>query len=329
MRVLHIASGFPTANKPFYQPFIKSQIDSLKKLGIEIELLDIEGNRSKFNYIKSIYKLNNILKVKNIDLIHAHYSFSAFPAILAKTKIPIVVSLMGSDILGSPNEKGKITFRGRIDKILSKLMISKVNHLIVKSKGMKNLLKTKVPMNVIPNGIDFDFFKPQDKYSIRNKIKIDNDEFVVLFLGNPKEYRKNLRLAEKSVNSFKKKVNIKISLVTPYGISPEEVVDYMNAADVLLSTSFWEGSPNVIKEAMSCNLPIISTDVGDVKEVINNTSNCFLVDYSEEEISEKLKIIYSNRERSNGRNKIHNLRIEIIAEKIINLYKSILKNSNS
>ncbi len=50
----------------------------------------------------------------------------------------------------------------------------------------------------------------------------------------------------------------------------------MKASDVLLLTSYWEGSPNVIKESMACNLPIISVDVGDVKEVISGTFNCFL-----------------------------------------------------
>jgi glycosyltransferase involved in cell wall biosynthesis len=50
----------------------------------------------------------------------------------------------------------------------------------------------------------------------------------------------------------------------------------MNACDVLVLTSDSEGSPTVIKEAMACNLPIVSVDVGDVAELITDTENCYI-----------------------------------------------------
>ena len=99
----------------------------------------------------------------------------------------------------------------------------------------------------------------------------------------------------------------------------------MNASDVLILTSFWEGSPNVIKESMACNLPIISVDVGDVKEVILDTFNCFFVDYSAQEIAEKLKIIYDNKLPSNGREKINHLDDNLIAQKLIKIYSELMK----
>jgi len=67
--------------------------------------------------------------------------------------------------------------------------------------------------------------------------------------------------------------NQNIRIITPYPISSDDVIAYINAADVLVLVSLKEGSPNVIKEAMACNCPIVSTDVGDVRWVFGETDD--------------------------------------------------------
>lgn len=324
MNVLHIISGLPSDDRPHFQPFIKSQIDSLVKKGINVEVMDIEGHLSPLNYIRITKKIKVLNEKKKIDIIHAHYSYCVIPALLARTRLPIVLSMMGSDLLGTPTQAGRMTLRGNFDINLSKYLAKKVNYVIVKSDQMEVQLKYGVKVQVIPNGVDFDFFKPENKSSVRQRLEIDENEFLILFLGDPNEYRKNFNLAKESINKFKSEYNNKVKLLNPFGVSQEEIVDYLNASDVLLLTSYWEGSPNVVKEAMACNLPIISTDVGDVKKIIDDTINCFIVPFSSDAIVEKLSIISKNRVQSNGRSKIGYLRDDIIADKIINLYNSIL-----
>ncbi len=329
MNILHVASGLPSPETPFYQPFIKSQIDSLVRAGLNLYVLDIKGYESLSNYITYSKRIKVLAREKNIDLIHAHYGYCGVTALLAQTKLPIVLSLMGSDLLGSPNEKGSITFRGKFDRALTKFVARKVDRIIVKSQDMKSKVRLNLNIDVIPNGVNFSLFKPADKRELRQKLELNNDSFIILFLGNTKLNRKNFKLAKEAYDYFIN--NNKISnaqLITPFGIPQSKVIEYMNAADVLLLTSYWEGSPNVIKESMACNLPIISVDVGDVKEVIQNSFNCFLVDYSAQQISEKLLIIYNNKLPSNGRTKINHLSDDEIARKIIRIYTELL-NTNS
>ena len=69
MRILHIASGFPTEDKPFFQPFIGSQIKSLEKLGLNIETFDVNGNSSIFNYFTASRVVRRIVEQKKIELI--------------------------------------------------------------------------------------------------------------------------------------------------------------------------------------------------------------------------------------------------------------------
>jgi len=325
LKVLHIAAGLPSEERPYHQPFIKTQINSLRREGIECGIYEIAGYNSQFEYLKSLKKIKEAVKTNNYDLIHAHYSYCGLSAYFSRTGKPIVLSFMGSDLLGRSTDEGKITFRGRMDNLLSNYISKKVDHIIVKSLQMKNLLSTDIPVSVVPNGVDFNLFNPNDSMVSKKLLGFNKEDFLVLFLGNKNVSRKNFKLAKESFDLFfdgMKDPNIKF--LNPFGSNHKTIADYMNASNVLLLTSFWEGSPNVVKEAMACNLPIISTDVGDVKNIVSSTFNCYIVNYSKEEISGKLKEIYNNRKRSNGREKIDYLQDNEIAKKIINIYQSVL-----
>lgn len=100
----------------------------------------------------------------------------------------------------------------------------------------------------------------------------------------------------------------------------------MNAPDILLLTSLWEGSPNVIKEAMACNCPILSADVGDGAKVIRKTDGCYICSYDPEDVAEKIKEALEFGKRTNGREKIKHLDEKIIAQKIIGVYNEVLSN---
>jgi glycosyltransferase involved in cell wall biosynthesis len=114
-----------------------------------------------------------------------------------------------------------------------------------------------------------------------------------------------------------------------YEINHDLIPYYLNAADVLILTSLWEGSPNVIKEAMACNLPIVSTNVGDVKEVICNTEGCYITTFDAEDVAKKLEKAVQFGQRTNGRIKIAHLDDQVIARKIIGLYKEVLDKIKS
>lgn len=323
MKVLHVVCEYPSEQRPFANPFIKGQVDSLKEKGIEITVFDIKSHKSRLNYFSSIHKIKKIIACNNFDLVHAHYSYAGLSTYFAKPVIPFVLSLMGSDLLGVKDTNGNTKLRGKVDIGQANFISKRVDHLIVKSEEMKNKLKSPVPASVIPNGINMELFYPSDHLDARKELNIKEDEFVILFLGKPQKIQKNFNLAKGAVEAFSKKYS-SVKFMNPFGISIEEVVKYMNASNVLLVTSFYEGSPNVVKEAMACNLPVISTEVGDVQDVIKKTNNCFIVKFSKEDIVEKLSIIYKNRSRSNGVENIQHLTNELIANKIINLYEKLL-----
>ena len=75
----------------------------------------------------------------------------------------------------------------------------------------------------------------------------------------------------------------------------------------MILTSFSEGSPQIIKESMACNCPIVSTDVGDVRDVIGETEGCYICSYDPKDVADKIKLALTYSEekgRTNGRKRI-------------------------
>lgn len=309
MNVLFVSSG---NSKAGISIITYNQGESLRKAGIDIRYFTIKG-KGLSGYIKNIFPLRKYLRTNRFDVVHAHYSLSAFTASLAGAK-PLVVSLMGSDI------RGLKCYRLMM-KLFNYLSWDKV---IVKSFDMKRSLGFG-DCEIIPNGVDFQTFKPRNKNDSITCTGLSPDNKNIIFAAkNPGQKVKNFMLAEKSVSLIKNK-NVK--LIPLSGKTQQELVDYYNAADLLLLTSLSEGSPNVIKEAMACNLPVVSTDVGDVKELIGNMEGCYITSFDPEDAADKIKKALDFGKRTKGRENIRSLDVNIIAEKIIKVYEEVLEKS--
>lgn len=304
MKILFVSSG---NNNYGVSPIIKNQGLSLEKKNCEVIYFTIIG-KGFFSYMKSIPKLRKVIKRHSPDVVHAHYSFSGIIASLACAK-PIIVSLMGSDVKAASSFK-------TIIKLFSKFSW---NSVIVKSQDMKISLGL-ANVEIIPNGVDTNKFKPLDKVECQNKLGWDINQKHILFAASPKRKEKNFSLAQDAFNLIK---DTKCQLHYLDNVPNSDMPIYLNAADVVLLTSLWEGSPNVIKEAMACNRPIVSTDVGDVKHLFGSLSGCYITSYDVKEcaslISKALK-----HNRTDGLQRIVGLDIDddSIAQELLKVYES-------
>ena len=118
-----------------------------------------------------------------------------------------------------------------------------------------------------------------------------------------------------------------VNLMELKGYTREQVATLMQAADVFLMTSLTEGSPQVIKEAMACGCPIVSVDVGDVKEVIDGVDGCYLTERETNSIAECLKRAIAFPGKTRGREVIIEKRLtnDIIANRVFAVYRSASK----
>ena len=174
---------------------------------------------------------------------------------------------------------------------------------------------------MIPCGVDLELFKPMEKAIAREMLAFQPDEKLVLFAGAFDNRVKNPTLAKAACQQLEN-----VRLLELKGYKRTEVAILMNAVDACLMTSFTEGSPQFIKEAMACNCPIVSVNVGDVQAVVAETTNCAICNYDITEISTSLNQVLKANIRSNGQDQIVRLKLDAssIAKQIIETYQNIL-----
>ncbi|WP_243373456.1 glycosyltransferase [Geotalea sp. SG265] len=329
MKVLQIVGGLPSQTNPSFQPFVASQIRSLVNAGLDVDILDLStiARRGLKKYLSGAVELRRRIASANYDVIHAHYSYCGWVA-RCQRQHPVVVSLMGSDLLGTPDMEGKMKVRGQVDTNIARLLTQWVDHVIVKSDEMAQHLPPRVKVSVLPNGVDFERFKPMDKTLARARFNLSMDEKIVLFAADPHNSRKNYRLANGTVEMLQDRFRQPCRLWAFYKQNQEELPYAMNAADLLLMTSYWEGSPNIVKEAMACNLPVVSVKVGDVPRVLAGASNCHLAGYDALELASRAAVVLRTGGRSDGRDHIQHLSLEKVARQIIDIYQQELRDFN-
>ena len=317
MKVLFVSSG---NSRYGVVPFIKRQGESLIKEGIILDFYLIKG-KGILGYLKNIKPLRQYLKTREFDIIHAHYGLVGLLCVLSFTKKPLVLSVMGDDAYGSYNIKGKRIAKSYFEMFLTQFTIIFPKQLIVKSRNILRYIPYKRKTSIVPNGVHFDIFKPMDKEISRKDLNLPQNKKLILFLADHLDPRKNYKLFYETSIYIQDK-NIKF--INPYPIKHSDFAKYLNACDVFVLTSYIEGSPNVIKEAMACNCPIVSTDVGDIKEIIETTDGCFICSFKPEDIANKIQMALKFGKRTNGRNNIKYLESNAVADKIIDIYRKVL-----
>jgi len=319
LKILFVCSG---NSKEGISPIIKNQGESFKKAGIIINYFTIKG-KGLLGYLRNIFPLKKEIRKNSYDLIHAHYVLSAWVVLLSSVRKPIVVSYMGSDTYGNVDLFGKRVFKSYFQIITAKLLQPFVNIIIVKSKNLEKYIYCNKKCRVIPNGVNFKKFYYSPDNNFKKELNLKKEKIYILFIGDNTNTRKNFELAEKAVKIIS---NPNIELINPYPIAPEAVPKYLNSVDILLFTSFIEGSPNVIKESMACNCPIVSTDVGDVRWVFGETEGCYITSYKPKDVAESIQKAISFGRRTTGRERIKQLELdsESVAQRIIAVYNKVL-----
>lgn len=326
LKVLYITSEWPTPEHPDRAPFIVQQVEFLKKAGLHVEVFFFRGRKNPLNYLKARRAVKRKLKINDYDIVHAQFAQSAL--LVIPCSIPLIVTFRGSDVLGIVGKNGKYTFFGKILRLISRLAALLSTEAIVVSKSLIPYLPKRKQYHIIPSGINLELFKPANKQEARDELGLPLNDPIVLFGARPNVPTKRYELAKKAVSLLKQRFP-EVKLIALNNVSRNKVPLIMNASDVLLLCSAHEGSPNTVKEALACNIPVVSTDVGDVKERIKLVKGCIICkDDSPEAISNALYKVLLKKARINGRDAVINLDEKLLTEKVIEIYYKAMSINN-
>ena len=145
---------------------------------------------------------------------------------------------------------------------------------------------------------------------------------LILFPGNKKNPVKNYAFLERTLK-FLNRTQFEVVELT--NILRNNVPVYMNAVDVVVLTSIKEGSPQVIKEAAFCGVPIVAVNVGDVAFVLEGSNNSHIVERNEKLFAEKIFEAMDRAENTGFKN-LSEYDNKVVSSKIYNLYKYLIGN---
>jgi teichuronic acid biosynthesis glycosyltransferase TuaC len=323
MRVLMITTEWPRVPWGTAQ-FIARQATFLRAAGVDVEVFEFQGNANPLNYAAAWFQVRRRLAREHFDLVHAQFGQCALMAL--PKRVPMVLTFRGDDLQGIPGVRsGRVTLAGRLLRSFCRWSAHRADAVILVSAHMQRYLRNGngTPVHVVPSGLDFELFRPMPQAPARARLGLPQDERLVLFVGNPDLARKRYALARDAVALLP--ASPPTRLVVGWHVAHELIPHYMAACDALVFTSAQEGSPNAVKEALACNLPVVSVPVGDVAERLNGIEGCELcADARPETIAAALKRVLARGERVASRAAVSHLDERLITQRVIEIYRGAL-----
>jgi glycosyltransferase involved in cell wall biosynthesis len=309
--------------------FIARQVRFLRAAGVDVDVFSFRGGRRPLRYLAAWARLRRRLMERNgggrprYDLVHAQFGQSGLLAL--PKRLPLVVTFRGDDLFGILGRDGRPTLAGRLLQWLSRRVARRADAAILVSEHLKEYLSQSAPVHIVPSGLDLDLFRCIPRDEARQHLGLPRDGRRILFVGDPADPRKRYDLAREAVGRLNR--NVAAELVIGWRVPHDEMPFYMNACDALVFTSREEGSPNAVKEALACDLPVVSVAVADVPLRLQGIPGCEVcADDSPETIAAALDRTLRRDERSGGRGReaARQLDERILTGRVVDIYRSVL-----
>lgn len=327
MRVLVVTNMYPTNDVSYSGIFIKEHVESMRKIGIEVDVFYTNPSHNRIAYFYDIPKLVNLMRTGVYDIVHAVHTYSALQVLFVKTlirnKTPVLLTNHEGEALSPKNYVQKIDLLKRIVyiKSIKRWVAERVNYVIFVEKKIPIAIGYKGNYHVIPPGVNIDLFIPMDQPHCRSRLSLPSDKKILFFPANPLIWYKGFDSIQEAI----KLVSEPIRLITGGNIKHSMMPLYINASDIVIQASIFEASPMIVKETLACNRTMLFTDVGDVKEIFGNTPGYFLIDLEPQKIAQKIVQALDFGPHTNGRDRLLSLGLSL--EQTAYKYKEIIEKT--
>lgn len=310
-RVLAVTNMYPTPSEPWFGSFVKDQIEALRRLGVWIEVFHFDGRRDWRAYGTAARAVRNLVARGDFDLIHAHYGLTGAVA-LCQRSLPVVTTFHGSD-------SAQVAWQRRVSWVVAR----RSTPIFVATENARRLGLPDAP--VVPAGVETRAFQPRDRVAAREALGWATDGTYVLLPGARSNRIKRADLFDRVLDVLKRSLpNVRgFSLA---GYARQDVVNIMNAVDVLLLTSDSEGSPVAVKEALACITPVVSVPAGDVPDVLAGLPGCAIAPRDPQALANAVLSALTVRDEA-LRHRALEYSLERMAEKVVDVYRHVQASS--
>ncbi len=327
LRILCVTNMWPEGDS-FRGIFVKEQVEALRDLGAHVDVEVVAQRRGRRDYLLAAPRIRRRVRKGNYDLVHIHHGMCAL-ACRFIGGVPRVLGLYGHDV------------NWHWQRFITKVGWGGVAEKVYVSRRMA--VGADDPDGcVIPNGVDFKLFSPSDRDKARADLGLRDEDRVVLFGAVPENWVKGYDVFTDVLADLRGRGYPVKELILPApGQTREAVRPKFTAADVLLFTSRkgFEGSPTVVKEATAIGLPVVTTDVGDVAEVLDGVTPSAVVTFPEPwgtpetraqlvtGLADQVAAVFDAGTRSNGRTVNAWLAWDQIGRTVLDMYRRVLRET--
>ena len=265
MRVLVVTSMYPTPSRPGLGGFVRDQVEALREIdGLDVELFAFEpGGASRF--ARAAVRLRREHGRNRFDLVHAHYGLTGWVALALGRRAPLIVTFHGTDLSHPVVGPLSRALLGRID--LAAPVSAHLARAGLPGAGIERAAA------VLPCGVDLTRFGPRDRREARARLGLAPDGRYLLFPADPARPEKRHDRAAELASAAG------AELLTYGGLAPERVPDTINAANAVVTTSEREGFGLGPLEALACDVPVLSTDVGIAPVALSGVAGTLCAPY--------------------------------------------------
>ena len=284
MRVLMVIPG--SADDQASMVFARRQSAAVESAGGTVAFFFLASRTDPRAVMREVSRLRQVVADVRPDVVHAHFGTVTGMVCVTAGCRPLVVSFRGSDI--NPlyhsfrRNLGDHWLRNTLGRAMSRRAAHRAEGIVCVSEQLRQRLpaSTRGRAIVVPSGVDLERFTPASREAARAALGWSTTDRVVLFNAGRFSALKRPELAQAAVEWARRELP-DIKLVTLDGTaSPSSIPQIINASDVVLLTSDYEGSPNIVKEAIACSVPVVSTPAGDVPERLADVRPSWLTDGS-------------------------------------------------
>jgi glycosyltransferase involved in cell wall biosynthesis len=307
MRVLVLTNMYPTADEPWVGCFVRDQVEDLRALGLEVEVLHIDGRRSSAAYARGVQRLRDRVGVVPFDIVHAHYGLTGAVA-LTQRRAPVVTTFHGGDYTG------EVWWQAPISWVVAR----RSTPIFVSAEGTRRLRLFDAA--VIPAPVDTVRFRPGDRREARRRLGWKDDRRYALFPSSPRHGNKRVDLFDAALAAARE-IETRLEPVYLQGFGRDEVAEVMNAVDVTVLTSNFEGSPVTVRESLASATPVVSVDVGDVASVVANLPGCAIAPREPEAIARAILAALASDRPPELRQRAEETAREAVARRVVTVYE--------
>ncbi len=328
LRVLVVTNLLPTAEAPGVGVFVRDEVESLRALDVNIDVMHLDRRaQGRSVYANLAGRLRKHASAFAPDLIHVMYGGVMADVVTRRVvSRPVLVSFCGTDLLGGREGGLRQRISRRYNVAASHRAARRAAGIIVKSRNLRDALPQGIDSDhvwMVPDGVDFDHFVPGDRDAARARLGWKQGVAHIVFPAAETRPEKNFPLARAAVDRLRD-LGHDVELHALTGLSREEVPTWLNAADAVLLTSTHEGSPNAVKEAMACDVPVVAVDVGDVRERIGDADGCYIAAAAPGDLAEKLSLVLARDERPSLRGRVEDVSLQVLARRLFDIYRDLV-----